>query len=206
MISAIIFDLYGTLIHFTHDTRPFTQLLNANPQARRKQFIRLAFTWQCNSLQDFANKAYLNVPDNIDELEIQLQQSIDGVELYPDVMDTLGRLQRRHIKTAVISNLASPYRQPVYTHALDNYIDEIIFSCECGLAKPDPAIYHLALEKLAVPAKNVLMIGDSRKCDVDGPKQVGIQSLLLLRNQHIEAQPNEIHSLTEIIDRTPSGG
>jgi putative hydrolase of the HAD superfamily len=49
-------------------------------------------------------------------------------------------------------------------------------SARAGVAKPDPAIFRLALESLGVPAGNtVLHVGDSLRSDVDGALAAGLQ-------------------------------
>ncbi len=49
-------------------------------------------------------------------------------------------------------------------------------STRAGVAKPDPAIFGLALEALGVPASGtVLHVGDSLRSDVDGALAAGIQ-------------------------------
>ena len=49
-------------------------------------------------------------------------------------------------------------------------------STRAGVAKPDPAIFGLALESLGVPASDtVLHVGDSLRSDVDGARAAGIQ-------------------------------
>jgi putative hydrolase of the HAD superfamily len=49
-------------------------------------------------------------------------------------------------------------------------------STTAGVAKPDPAIFRLALESLGVPAGDtVLHVGDSLRSDVDGALAAGLQ-------------------------------
>jgi putative hydrolase of the HAD superfamily len=52
----------------------------------------------------------------------------------------------------------------------------IIDSAVVGVAKPDPAIFAIALEALSVPAgPNVLHVGDSLRYDVAGARAAGLQ-------------------------------
>jgi putative hydrolase of the HAD superfamily len=52
----------------------------------------------------------------------------------------------------------------------------IIDSAVVGVAKPDPAIFAIALEALSVPAgSNVLHVGDSLRYDVAGAVAAGLQ-------------------------------
>ena len=52
----------------------------------------------------------------------------------------------------------------------------IIDSAVVGVAKPDPAIFAIALKALNVPAgPNVLHVGDSLRYDVAGARAAGLQ-------------------------------
>jgi len=52
----------------------------------------------------------------------------------------------------------------------------VVDSTRAGVAKPDPAIFRLAVESLDVPASPaVLHVGDSLRSDVDGALAAGLQ-------------------------------
>ena len=56
----------------------------------------------------------------------------------------------------------------------------VVDSTRAGVAKPDPAIFGLALESLGVPASEaVLHVGDSLRSDVDGALAAGLQPIHL---------------------------
>jgi putative hydrolase of the HAD superfamily len=59
-------------------------------------------------------------------------------------------------------------------------IGVVVDSAMAGVAKPDPAIFALALEALGVPASpNVLHVGDSLRSDVDGALAAGLRPVHL---------------------------
>lgn len=72
-------------------------------------------------------------------------------------------------------------------------LDGYAFSYEEGVSKPHPAIYRSICEKLGVTpgdyfgrnAIQVAMIGDSRKCDRDGPRGVGMMGFHLDRSGEV---------------------
>lgn len=87
---------------------------------------------------------------------------------------------------------------------VERLFDPIIISEEVGVAKPDPAIFDLALEKMANPAKpTVLMIGDSLSSDIRGGLNAGIDTCWLnldsIRNDSDIKPTHEIHSLSELL-------
>ena len=64
--------------------------------------------------------------------------------------------------TAAITNSASDIQRPVLrVLALDGLFDEIVISGEVGIAKPDPGIFAIAIERLGVdPARATLLSRD----------------------------------------------
>jgi len=44
----------------------------------------------------------------------------------------------------------------------------MVFSDECGIRKPNPAIFHCALRKLGVAARDTVHVGDDPRLDVEG--------------------------------------
>jgi epoxide hydrolase-like predicted phosphatase len=61
-------------------------------------------------------------------------------------------------KVGLISNAWSGLRAFIKKQEFDDAFDEMIISAEVGLVKPDPRIYHLALERLGVmPAESVFI-------------------------------------------------
>ncbi len=66
------------------------------------------------------------------------------------------RPQRR---IGLISNAWSGLRDYITRSDFADVFDELVISAEVGLVKPDPRIYRLALERLAVAARRISFSG-----------------------------------------------
>ncbi len=82
---------------------------------------------------------------------------------------------------------------------------EIVISGEIGLAKPDPAIFDFAFERIGRPAKErVLMIGDNLGSDILGGANYGIDTCWYnpagVLNGHGVEPTFEIRELLEILN------
>ncbi len=80
-------------------------------------------------------------------------------------------------RTAVVTNnvreLSATWR-PVLP--LDELFDTVVDSCEVGLRKPNPAIYHLACERLGVaPERSVLL--DDIESNLRGAEAAGLRAI-----------------------------
>ena len=179
MIDAVIFDLFGTLIHLPRDTKPYLRLCRAIGDSSQ---IRESLVVNAPKLEDFCDHLGVSHPSNLPDIQRDLEADIDRAETFPESVTALQTLRERGLRVALISNLASPYKRAVVQLDLESYFDTILYSCDIGIAKPDPAIYCDALARLNVTPESTLMVGDSQRSDVDGPMAVGIRGFLIDRN------------------------
>jgi 2-haloacid dehalogenase len=82
---------------------------------------------------------------------------------------------------------------------------EIVISGEIGLAKPDPAIFDFAFDRIDRPSKErVLMIGDNLGSDILGGANYGLDTCWYnpagVANGHAVEPTYEIRELREILD------
>lgn len=86
------------------------------------------------------------------------------------------KLQKHGIKTALLSNTEKEAME--FFHE-QNYqcFDNLIFSCQEGVAKPDEDIYKLTIQKIGVPPQNILFI-DDKKENTEAASALGFQTIL----------------------------
>lgn len=81
----------------------------------------------------------------------------------PAMLDAIARLRRADYRVGALTNnwaQAGPDDRTDGTRALRGHFDVFIESCVEGLRKPDPAIYRLACERLAVRPGEVVFLDD----------------------------------------------
>ena len=112
--------------------------------------------------------------------------SLETWRLYPDSIPTLEALQPRRragLKLAIISNWED-WLEALLTHLdVARYFDFAVISATERLEKPDPAIFHAALDRAGVAAADAVHVGDSVHADVEGALRVGITPVLLDRRR-----------------------
>jgi putative hydrolase of the HAD superfamily len=94
-------------------------------------------------------------------------------------MFAAARALRDRYKVAMLSNawpgMAETFLER-YGVDFHTEFDVFINSAEVGLRKPDPAIYHLALERLNVAPQQVIFLDDLLR-NVDSAREVGIHAI-----------------------------
>jgi putative hydrolase of the HAD superfamily len=74
-------------------------------------------------------------------------------------------------------------------------VDTVLDSEIVGVAKPDPRIFEMALERLGVPADRAIHVGDTPAADVDGARSAGVRPVLL--------DPYDLHDHLDV-ERVPA--
>ncbi len=124
----------------------------------------------------------------------------DAWAIFPETKEVLETLKEKNYKLGIISNFDSRVYDVMNNLEIQEYFDTFVISSEAGHAKPDPNIFHLALKEIGVDPKGCLHIGDNIQNDFHGPRALGIQALLLDRENEYESigDQHKIRSLTEI--------
>jgi 2-haloacid dehalogenase len=77
----------------------------------------------------------------------------------------------------LLSNgIASVQRRRIERSGITSYFKDILISGEVGMAKPNPAIFALAIEKLQCRKERVLCVGDSPSSDIRGGCNAGLDT------------------------------
>lgn len=120
--------------------------------------------------------------------------------LFADALPTLTALKRRKLILGLVSNVDMDVQSLCRELGLIPYFDFIVTSREVGVDKPKPPIFLAALERAAVNAEEALYVGDQYDSDVVGARGVGINPVLLDRNNlfPLVADCPRIRSLTEL--------
>lgn len=95
--------------------------------------------------------------------------------LTPAALETLQKLRDHGIPLALITNGNATYqRQKIWQHHLEPFFNVILIEGEFGVGKPDPRIFHAALDQLQIPAQETWMVGDRLALDIAGSQRLGI--------------------------------
>lgn len=83
------------------------------------------------------------------------------------------------LRRACVSN--SDGRAAEHLEACDMLrgLEFVVDSHRVGIAKPEPGIFHVALERLGLPAERTLYVGDLRRVDGAGARGAGLSFVLL---------------------------
>src|SRR5437879_778842 len=101
-----------------------------------------------------------------------------GMRPYPDTERALRDLRGIGVPVAIVSNCGWDIRRNFVEHGLERYVTAFALSFEHGVVKPEPELFRLACELLAVEPGEALMVGDDPLTD-GGAARTGIATLIL---------------------------
>ncbi|MBM3889461.1 MAG: HAD-IA family hydrolase [Verrucomicrobia bacterium] len=120
--------------------------------------------------------------------------------LFPDARETMTAIKQRGLNIGLLSNWDHRLRPVLEELELMPMLDAVTISCEVGVEKPHPKIFHAAWTSLGVsdPAE-VLHVGDSYRDDVLGATAVGMRAVLIERANPSHWSGPTIRQLAELI-------
>ncbi|MEX2246075.1 MAG: HAD family phosphatase [Dehalococcoidia bacterium] len=95
--------------------------------------------------------------------------------LIPRNIELVKRI-RPPYRTAVLSNADKTLARRLREHGIHDLFDDIVVSADVGMAKPDPRIYALAAERLALPLEACVFI-DDLDTNVEAARQAGMHGV-----------------------------
>jgi putative hydrolase of the HAD superfamily len=98
----------------------------------------------------------------------------------PGITDHLQQFRDAGFKLGVVSNAMGNIQADAERYGLADYFDVIIDSHVVGVAKPDPRIFHIALQRLRVAPDQALFAGDLYTIDMVGAQAAGIAGCKLI--------------------------
>jgi putative hydrolase of the HAD superfamily len=111
--------------------------------------------------------------------EINRRQSLWRGGAMPGAREVLAGLKEQGYVLGIVSNSDGRIETLVRDARLASHLDVIIDSRLVGVEKPDPRIFHLALEHTGVAPHEAIYVGDFYSLDVVGARHAGLEAILL---------------------------
>lgn len=222
MTTDLIFDFFGTLVHYTPGP------LNTNPYVKTHDYLlRQGFPI---SYENFA-AVYRAVAQELEEgarrtgqeyhmkdvclrffqsafavdvseevitsfVSVYLEEWNRGVVYLDSIRPFLGRLAANY-RLSILSN--TNYAPLIHSHlaamGVVECFSKVFTSVEIGVRKPYPAIFQQALKQLDIPPQNAIYIGDSYEADYQGATASEIRCILIDPAGQYRNLPHRVESL-----------
>jgi putative hydrolase of the HAD superfamily len=118
----------------------------------------------------------------------------------PGTFEALEAFKSAGYRLAIVSNAEGQVEADAKRFGLAKYFDVIIDSHIVGVAKPDPRIFQIALERLGVGPDEARFAGDIYSIDVEGARAAGIEARLVDQHQrYYWVEHEKIRHVVELV-------
>ena len=198
-IRAVIFDLGGVLVR-TEDQTPRRELAERLGITRQEMYY---LVFDSPSARQ-ASLGEITAEEHMEAMRLTLGVPAQDFSTVPGAFWSGDRLDmglvdylrslRPGYKTALLSNAWSDLRGVLTERwKIADAFDELVISAEVGITKPDPGIYHLALQRLQVAPQEAVFVDDFME-NIDGGKAVGLHTI------HFRTPQQAIADLADLLN------
>jgi putative hydrolase of the HAD superfamily len=213
---AVIFDLFGTLVdndsfvgsfseEFAAMLADMARVLDVDPWVFSRlwhETTPLRTTGALKTIEASLERIALNLglpvsPERVQQAaELRMEYNRRKLSIpRPDAVETLSWLRASGYATALLSNCSPDVPFLWGQTALAPLLSTAIFSSSVGLAKPDPAIFRLACQRLGLAPGQCVYLADGEGGELAAASSLGMQAVLIrcsyqdppdLRRSHVE--------------------
>lgn len=220
MLKAVLFDLDNTLIDFmsfkieTAKAAAKAMVANGLPADERTVYDKIFMVYERKGIE-YQKTFYevvkdygleVNLAEKIQQAGITayLRTKFESLKPYPDVKPTLRKLKEKGLKIGIVTDAPrNKAWQRLVIVGLQDEFDFVITHDDTKEFKPHPLPFKLALEKLKIPAGEVLFVGDHPGKDIKGAGKMGMKTCLAEYGKHIgeyEKTDYSVKSFKQIIE------
>lgn len=106
-------------------------------------------------------------------------------QLYDDTLDTLQYLKGKYDLAIITNGSTISQNMKIDNCQIREYFKAILISQQCGVAKPDSAIFNMALKQLNISAEQAIYVGDSYYNDIYGAYKANIKPVWINKQSGI---------------------
>jgi HAD superfamily hydrolase (TIGR01509 family) len=115
-------------------------------------------------------------------------------------LEAVGAFRARGLRLGVVSNAEGNVARDLDRAGYRGMFETVVDSHLVGVAKPDPAIFRIATERMGVPPDSVIYLGDRPRIDVAGARNAGLVPVLLDRHDlYPDAQSPRLRALADLL-------
>ncbi|MEK6450240.1 MULTISPECIES: YjjG family noncanonical pyrimidine nucleotidase [Myroides] len=217
--TNIFFDLDHTLWDFeTNSAKAFEQVIaESNFPFTSEQFLNYyidinAVYWDKYSLNQ-VTKEELRVGRIRDTFEaLDYESSVEGIlklgdeyirtlpnfnHLFDGAVELLDYLQQKYRLHIITNGFSEVQQKKLSNSGIEDYFITVTNSELAGVNKPDPQIFHFAMNQAKAKVDEAVMVGDNLLADIKGALGVGMDAIYY--NQFDKEVSPEIIQVNELI-------
>jgi HAD superfamily hydrolase (TIGR01509 family) len=177
-VKAVVFDLWDTLAAWPHeDMAPLFEAVSLSPEAWAAPDHR-DLRWT-GPFQTYLDSLAIGSEAAASAFEIRREMTRRALVPTEGAVDVLDELRAAGLGLGLISNCSSEVGGLWDDSPFAGRFDAVVLSADVGMAKPDPRIFRLTLDRLGVEPTDAIFVGDGESGELPGAEAVGIRAIQL---------------------------
>ncbi len=130
-----------------------------------------------------------------------IEISPNQTNIFPYAIETLSELKKDGFNMHIITNgFKEVQHRKLKNCGFTDFFDVIVCSEEIGKNKPEPEVFHHAMQKAGASPSKSVMIGDDFQVDIIGASNAGMRTILFDQDDRYRRRKGDYHikSLNEI--------
>ncbi|MBN2644199.1 MAG: HAD family hydrolase [Desulfuromonadaceae bacterium] len=123
----------------------------------------------------------------VDDLVREFINHDPAIDCYPGVKEMLADLRPRYRTGILTDGRLSVQQKKIQALALQGLVDEILYSAELGLEKPDRQLFLWFEERFGLKGRQLVYIGDNPHKDFSGARERGWRTIRVLTGEHADS-------------------
>lgn len=118
--------------------------------------------------------------------------------LFSGTQELLAYLSEKYTLHIITNGFEEVQHLKLKNSNIDHFFDTVTTSEEVGVKKPNPKVFHRALEKAAALSQESVMIGDTFEADILGAEGIGMQTIFY--NYRKETLPDSYRVVNNLLE------
>jgi putative hydrolase of the HAD superfamily len=215
MIKSILFDLDGTLLDRDTSIEKFIQAQYDRLATCLSHIPKIDYTTRFVELDChghvWKDRVYQTLVTEFDIGGMSWEALLDDYETqfqfhcvpFADLMEMLTTLKQQGYLLGIITNGRGQFQdRAIGGLGICDYFDVVLISEIERVRKPQPEIFHRAMNRLGVSAQASVFVGDNPEADIVGAKNANMRTIWKRNFQWLE--PKEADAIIDGLNEIPS--